>query len=503
MAFLKKIKKFNQRVAIIDKNGKFTYEQLLNNSLNLSSQMQNIINQQQKQDQSLKKILFLTDPDINYASVQLATWGMKGVTVPMSIKMTPSEAEYYIQDSQADLIVTQPHYEDRFRTIQEFKNIPMIILNKLNLNESNLELPQTSDQDDNMILYTSGTTGKPKGVVHKFKSIKSQIEILSEAWGWSQDDKILNVLPLHHLHGILNVVNCALWNGAQLEMHDKFDTKAVWSALLRSRDDPLSLSLFMAVPTIYYNLIKYYDDHEGQINSLDQNELKQRLQRLRLMISGSASLPEPVMARWESISGHTLLERFGMTELGMALSNPLNGTRRSGYVGYPLPHIKAALKDLEKGNIIEEGINDKEGELLIQSPCMFDRYLNKEKETAESFTDDGWFKTGDCAISRLSQDIIKKSGYKISALEIENRLLQNSEVAEVAVFGIPDEKHGEEIACMLVPKSKTNYDSKILENYCEEHLSSYKIPRKWITVEEIPKNAMGKVNKKELKKVFQ
>ena len=311
-----------------------------------------------------------------------------------------------------------------------------------------------------MIVYTSGTTGNPKGVVHTHGSLEAMMIQMEEAWGWTKDDHIMNVLPLHHVHGIMNVLNTSLWSGAQCTLVNKYSQKGIWDLLLDEKDG-IDHTVFMAVPTIYRQLIEHYENNGFEEQS---NEIKQKLKIFRLMVSGSAPLPEKFMSRWKEITGHTLLERFGMTEVGMALTNPYGDVkgRLPGHVGHPFNGVKAALYD---GESVHQK-KDSEGELLIQSPCMFSRYHSNEDATAETFIESGgekWFKTGDFAsicpdtgsfkiLGRLSQDIIKKQGYKISALEIEGRLLQHDDVSQSAVFGVPSEEFGDEFVAYIVLK---------------------------------------------------
>jgi len=214
-------------------------------------------------------------------------------------------------------------------------------------------------------VYTSGTTGKPKGVVLSQQNLGAQVGSLQEAWGWEQEDRILHTLPLHHLHGIVNVLVCSLASGATCELLPKFDAGGVWDALARERADPRALSLFMAVPTIYSMLIRSYDEMEASRRRGLAEVLRDgQRSRIRLMVSGSASLPPAVMQRWKEITGHTLLERFGMTEIGMALSNPLHGERKPSSVGFPLPGISVKLVDEKtRKEIKEDGIS---GELLVK-----------------------------------------------------------------------------------------------------------------------------------------
>ena len=348
-----------------------------------------------------------------------------------------------------------------------------------------------------MILYTSGTTSLPKGVVTTHKNIQFQIESLVEAWKWQSNDHILNILPLHHIHGIINVLGCALWSGACCEFLPKFDSKEVWDKISSSE-----LTLFMAVPTIYFKLIDFWESSSKDEKLL----LSKGVKKLRLMVSGSAALPVSVLEKWKEITSHILLERYGMTEIGMALSNSYEGERRPGHVGLPLPGVQVRLAD-SNGNEIKN-IGDS-GEIQIKGPNVFKEYWNKPNETFESYQD-GWFKSGDIAIlnngmykilGRDSVDIIKSGGYKISALEIEDVLRTNPNIKECAVIGLPDSEWGEIVAAsLIIYEKKINFND--LKLWLKEFLPSYKIPRKYIIQKELPRNTLGKVTKNELKNAF-
>jgi len=354
---------------------------------------------------------------------------------------------------------------------------------------------KNKSDEDALIIFTSGTTGKPKGVVLTHKNIEAMVTNLIHAWEWTKNDQILLVLPLHHVHGVINVLACAVWSGACCYM-SQFNALKTWDFFIQSQ----TLTLFMAVPTIYVKLIEAYStfDPEKKLAATAS------LQRLRLMVSGSAALPEPVFNSWFNLSGHRLLERYGMTEIGMALSNPLHpiSSRISGSVGMPMPNVLIKINS--------EG-DSQEGELLIKSPQVFNRYYNRPEETAKAFDDEGWFKTGDEVkydpntesyriLGRQSSDIIKSGGYKISALEIERCLLSFEGISEAAVVGIPDEQWGQIITAIIVWSHPSQFDETGFQNYLNKELAKYKHPKKIIHVDEIPRNAMGKVNKKELVK---
>jgi malonyl-CoA/methylmalonyl-CoA synthetase len=347
--------------------------------------------------------------------------------------------------------------------------------------------------------YTSCTTRKPKGVVTTHEIIAAQIQSLVEAWEWSGSDHILNVLPLHHIHGIINVLGCALWSGATWETLPKFDAEAVWR-----RIGDGELTLFMAVPTVYSRLIAAYDAATPD----EQQRMKAGCEKLRLMVCGSAALPVSMLEKWRAISGHTLLERYGMTEIGMGLSNPLRGERSPGCVGKPLPSVQARLSD-ENGVVETESTP---GEIQINGPTVFKEYWRKPEATAEVFTPDGWFKTGDVAVrengvhrilGRESVDIIKTGGYKVSALEIEETLRLHPAISECAVVGVPDEEWGQRVGAAVVLKPDQRLILDALREWSKERLAIYKVPSLLRIVNELPRNAMGKVTKPAVVELFQ
>jgi malonyl-CoA/methylmalonyl-CoA synthetase len=256
----------------------------------------------------------------------------------------------------------------------------------------------------------------------------------------------------------------------------------------------------MAVPTIYFKLITYLESLPAD----QQAHLKTIMQAFRLMISGSAALPVSVMEKWEGLSGQRLLERYGMTEIGMAISNPYRGERRAGHVGQPLPNVQVRLVD-EENKLVEFG---QAGEIQIKGPNVFKEYWGKEKATQEAFVD-GWFKTGDVAelnegyykiLGRNSTDIIKSGGYKLSALEIEEILRTHENVSDCSVIGLPDEEWGEVVAAVVILEGEVSSDE--LNQFMRTKMPAYRVPRKYLFVQELPRNAMGKVTKNELKKLF-
>jgi malonyl-CoA/methylmalonyl-CoA synthetase len=359
-----------------------------------------------------------------------------------------------------------------------------------------VKLPEIADDNDAMIVYTSGTTGLPKGVVHTHCSLAAQCSAMVEAWDWTSADRIVCVLPLHHVHGLVNVTFTSLSVGAVLETPGHFDAIATWERLASG-----DITIFMAVPTIYSRLVRAWLDADDATKA----RWSSRAALLRLMVSGSAALPVSTLEQWREISGHVLLERYGMTELGMALGNTLD-RRVPGHVGWPFPGVEVRIVD-EAGRDVVEG---EVGELLVRGTQVFNRYLNRPEATAESFVD-GWFRTGDVAqqtpdgyrlLGRASVDIIKSGGEKVSALEIEEVFRTHPAIADCAVVGLPDEEWGERVAIAWVADSGDRPTEAEFRAWGKERLAPAKVPVKYLCIGELPRNPMGKVAKVAVKELF-
>jgi malonyl-CoA/methylmalonyl-CoA synthetase len=300
------------------------------------------------------------------------------------------------------------------------------------------------------------------------------------------------------VHGIVNVLGCALAVGAACVLHASFDAARVWSSFARDR-----LTLFMAVPTQYFRLIQAWE----QADRAGREAWSAAARGLRLMVSGSAALPESVLARWREITGHVLLERYGMTETGMILSNPLHGERIAGTVGTPLPGVEVKLVD----EVGAELTGDAEGELWVRGPAVFEEYWRRAEATTNAFAGE-WFRTGDVArrengvyrlLGRASVDILKTGGYKVSALEIEEALRAHPAVEDCAVVGLADEEWGERVAAAVVARGPAAAPSlEELRRFVKDRVAPYKAPREVMVVAALPRNALGKVEKPRVKEMF-
>ncbi|MGW8266035.1 MAG: acyl-CoA synthetase [Longimicrobiales bacterium] len=471
------------------------------------------------------RIAFLIPGSFEYVAVQWGVWRAGGIAVPLSVAAREPELEHVFTDAEiGKALVTEalrPKLEGlaqrlgfELSSVEELLEAPGNAPNGSRAGggagrdgnpatepssaAGSSSLPGLSLDRRALMLYTSGTTSKPKGVVSTHGNIEAQIRALVEAWGWRPDDRIPLFLPLHHIHGIVNVLSCALWSGAFVETFPAFDMDRILDRVAAK-----AYTVFMAVPTIYVKLIRELENAPAKA----RDRWTAGFREMRLMISGSAALPAAIHERWTALTGQKLLERYGMTEIGMGLSNPLHGERRPGSVGRPLPGVELRLVS-ESGEVIPgEG---EPGEIQVRGPAVFREYWKQPEVTKATFVD-GWFRTGDMAVleegyyrilGRLSVDIIKSGGYKLSALEIEDTLREHPEIREVAVVGVEDDVWGEAVAAAVVPTEGARLALGTLQAWAGERLSSYKIPRKLAVVDDFPRNAMGKVMKPAVKALF-
>jgi malonyl-CoA/methylmalonyl-CoA synthetase len=490
-----------RQTAVVDAQGAFTYNELLDASSRVAAALLS-----GREDLHEERVAFLVTPGFPWVAAQWGIWRAGGVAVPLPLNSAGPELEYFIDDTGASASVWDAQAAPVLAPIAAARSIRAICYEQIPA----LQPAESADshiyinrERRAMILYTSGTTSRPKGVVTTHANITAQIMTLVEAWEWSADDRILLCLPLHHVHGIINVVSCALWSGATCQMLPRFDANAVWDSIAGG-----SVTLFMAVPTIYVKLIAAWEKASPERRAC----LSQACARLRLMVSGSAALPVSTLRRWKEISGHTLLERYGMTEIGMALSNPLRGERVPGSVGTPLPSVEVQLVG-EDGVPVAPGTL---GEIEVRGPSVFLEYWGRPEATRVAFRD-GWFRTGDTAVienengvyrifGRTNIDILKTGGHKVSALEIEDALREHPAVAECAVVGVPDAEWGERVAAAVVLKEGLKdgdvLDLPSLRAWAKELMAAHKVPSRLVVVDALPRNAMGKVMKPSVVALF-
>ena len=481
------------RPAIVAPEGRFTYRDIVSVSGVVATRIL-----AGRSDLDGARVCFLVPPGWDYVTIQWGIWRAGGVAVPLAVSHPPAELAYVLDDSEPDALIVHPSLVDRVGEVARERGLEVLTTPEMVADGPASPLPVLSLDRPAMMLYTSGTTGRPKGVVTTHRNNQAQVEALVEAWGWTRDDHILLHLPLHHVHGIINVLTCALWSGAVCQILPAFDPAAVWDRIAAG-----DLTLYMAVPTVYRRLIETWEGADDGT----REKWSAGARTLRLMVSGSAALPVPTLERWEEITGQRLLERYGMTEIGMGLSNPLLGERRPGHVGTPLPGQQIRLVD-DDGAPVSDGVA---GQIQVRGPAVFREYWRRPDATAEAFTEDGWFKTGDRAVvdegafrilGRESVDILKSGGEKVSALEIEDVLRAHSGVADCAVVGVPDDVWGDRVcaAVVAVPGAEPGADE--LRAFAKERLAPYKVPKDILVLADLPRNAMGKVTKPAVRELF-
>ncbi|XP_073651798.1 malonate--CoA ligase ACSF3, mitochondrial isoform X12 [Tursiops truncatus] len=403
---------FGDRIALVDQHGSHTYKDLYSRSLCLSREICRLRGCADR-DLREERVSLLCSNDVSFVVAQWATWMSGGIAVPLCRKHPQAQLEYFIRDSRSSVVLAGPEHVELLSPVVQKLGVPLLplppaVYHGAAEDPGEGRLPEWDWRDRGaMIIYTSGTTGRPKGVLSTHQNIRAVVTGLVRKWAWTKDDVILHVLPLHHVHGVVNKLLCPLWVGATCVMLPEFSAQLVWEKFLSS--DTPRINVFMAVPTIYSKLMDYYDKHFTHPHVQDFVRAVCE-EKIRLMVSGSAALPLPVLEKWKGITGHTLLERYGMTEIGMALSNPLTAARLPGSVGTPLPGVEVRIvsENLQKdgypyvvhaeGNEedtkVTPGFEEKEGELLVRGPSVFREYWDKPEETKTAFTSDGWFKTG-------------------------------------------------------------------------------------------------------------
>ena len=472
--------------AIIDTTGLHTYQDLLDDSACIAAALLN-----GRADLEGERVAFLITPSYPWVATQWGIWRAGGIAVPLPMNSARPELEYILDDTQATALIVDEvnaaHIESLAPHVIRYDQIP----------QGAATLPTIQAHDRAMILYTSGTTSKPKGVVTTHANIAAQVTSLITAWEWTADDRIVLCLPLHHVHGIINIVCCTLLAGATCNILPRFNADTIWDLIGSD-----ALTLFMAVPTVYVKLTATWESYPEARRA----QLTATARKLRLMVCGSAALPVSTLQRWRELTGHTLLERYGMTEIGVALSNPLHGDRIPGSVGRPLPHVEVQLTN-EDGTHAPPGTP---GEIEVRGPNVFLEYWRRPEATHDAFRN-GWFRTGDTAViddgvyrilGRTSIDILKSGGHKISALEIEEVLRTHPAISECAVVGLPDAEWGERVAAALVLHAAHSLDLETLRTWARDHLANHKLPSRLLIVEALPRNAMGKVVKPNIVPLF-
>jgi malonyl-CoA/methylmalonyl-CoA synthetase len=399
--------------------------------------------------------------------------------IPLNPKSGERELAHILDDSEPGVVLTTPGEASA-------PGRPRL---DVDLSAIGTMLPAEQDpQRPAMIVYTSGTTGPPKGAILPRRALATNLDALAAAWEWTQDDVVVHALPLFHVHGLVIGMLGPLRRGGRAHHLGRFSPEGVATAF----EDDAATMLF-AVPTMHRRL--------ADAAQADRR-IARALSRARLLVSGSAALPASEHERIERLTGQRVVERYGMTETLMNTAVHAGGDRRPGAVGPPLDGVELKLK-------AEDGDAGGIGEILVRGPNLFLGYLNRPDATAEALDADGWFHTGDLAtldpdgyvriVGRRATDLIKSGGFKIGAGEIENALLEHPAVAEVAVTGEPDEDLGERIVAWIVVRDgRPRPQRSDLQDHVARLLTPHKRPRVVHFVDALPRNALGKVQKRKL-----
>jgi len=423
----------------------------------------------------------------------LASLKTGAIFLPLNTAYPPAELEFFLADAEPRILVCDPNKRSMLEPLCTGIGISLFTLGADGSGDLNGILPPSGGlpvipregNDLAAILYTSGTTGRSKGAMITHDNLSTNAQTLHRQWGFVPGDVLLHSLPIYHVHGLFVALHCALLNASKMIWIQKFDSKLVNRKLQEA-------TVFMGVPTHYTRLLT--EDSFGTANCA----------HMRLFISGSAPLLSETFEQFRQRSGHTILERYGMTEAGMITSNPYSGDRLAGSVGFPLDGVSARVCD-EEGRELEDG---KIGTLEIKGPNVFKGYWKLPEKTLEEFREDGFFITGDLACRDLQgylsivgrgKDLIISGGLNVYPKEVEDRLNHLDGVQESAVFGLPHPDFGEAVTAVIVSNQKTFSESEILDQL-RPLMAAFKLPKRILPISELPRNSMGKVQKNLLRK---
>jgi malonyl-CoA/methylmalonyl-CoA synthetase len=440
------------------------------------------------------RIAVQTEKSVEALLLYLAVLRAGHVYLPLNTAYQAGELAYFIGDAQPSVVVCSGKNfgwvsklafqagTEHVLTLNEDRTGTLL---ERAAHHPDTHTPAAREPDDlAAILYTSGTTGRSKGAMLTHGNLLSNAQTLKSAWGWRPGDVLLHALPIFHVHGLFVASHGALLNGSKMLWFGKFGPRAVVARLPEA-------TVFMGVPTMYTRLLG------------EPSFTREACRSMRLFVSGSAPLLIETFNEFRERSGHTILERYGMSETVMLTSNPhdpSDGERRGGTVGFPLPGVSLRVRD-DKGQIAPKG---EIGGIEVKGPNVFKGYWRMPEKTREEFTDDGWFKTGDVGkfdelgyvvIVGRSKDLIITGGYNVYPAEIEGYLNELDGVAESAVIGVPHRDFGEAVVAVVVPKDGVGLDSDSLVAALKMKIANFKVPKQLFVVNELPRNTMGKVQK--------
>ncbi len=434
------------------------------------------------------RVLAQVDKCVDALALYFATIRAGAVYLPLNVDYTEAELAYFVGDATPVLAVCRAGSVDLFGRIGP-ADMAVATLESLvaDLPESQLAPVVRQPDDIAAILYTSGTTGKPKGAMLTHGNLVSNGDALVDLWRFTPEDRLIHALPVFHVHGLFVAVHCVLFSGASMAFLPKFDGAAVIALMPRS-------TVLMGVPTFYIRLLS------------DPAFTREAAASMRLFVSGSAPLSADIHRAFEARCGHRVLERYGMTETGMIASNPYDGERRAGHVGPPLPGVSVRIADFETGRVLPDG---EVGIVEVKGPNVFRGYWRMPEKTAAEFRPDGYFITGDMGVIDTDgylqlvgreKDLIISGGLNVYPAEVEALLDDREDVAEAAVIGVPHPDFGEAVVAVVQPVGA--FDPEAVREAMRKDLAAFKVPKAVIALDELPRNTMGKIQKKLLRERY-
>ena len=432
-------------------------------------------------------------------TLYLAALRAGAVYLPLNTAYTPAEIRYFLGDAEPAVFVCGPTLIDEMKKLACEIGVPHVetldpagrgtLMDKAAKASSSFSDVARTGDDLAAILYTSGTTGRSKGAMLSHGNLASNAKTLRETWRFTPDDRLLHALPIFHTHGLFVAINITLMTGSSLIFLPTFDAGEMMRLLPKA-------TVMMGVPTFYVRLLARPDFDRGAT------------QHMRLFVSGSAPLSAETHKEFSARTGHAILERYGMTETNMNTSNPYDGDRIPGSVGFPLPGVEIRIADPETGKALPQG---EIGVIDIRGPNIFKGYWRMPEKTKEEFRADGFFVSGDLGyidakgyiyISGRAKDLVISGGYNVYPAEVEVAIEAIPGVAECAVIGVPHADFGEAVVAVVAPKPGSTIDEKEIQAAIAGDLAKYKQPKRVFVTRDLPRNTMGKVQKKDLRETY-